>query len=232
MRQSTRNDAHQQAVDALLAGGHAYWSDCIRSPRPTAPAVGRHRAYDPADRDRDLGPGEGRAVRFQVPDDGGATGWNDLIRGEITVRARQHRGLRDPSSGRVADVLPRQRESTTPFMGITHVIRGEDLINVTPKYLLLRARAGHRRTDPEFAHMPLIVNEQRKKLSKRRDDVSLTDYRDRGILARGHGELPGAAGLGPGGRCRGEPAPARPESSGSPRSSTSRRSARRRRSST
>jgi glutamyl-tRNA synthetase len=66
-------------------------------------------------------------------------------------------------------------------MGITHVIRGEDLLNVTPKQMLLRAALGYA-GQPVQAHLPLIVNEQRKKLSKRRDDVSLLDYRDRGYL--------------------------------------------------
>jgi glutamyl-tRNA synthetase len=74
-------------------------------------------------------------------------------------------------------------------MGVTHVIRGEDLINVTPKQLLLRDALRATGTidaaapgSQTFAHLPLIVNEQRKKLSKRRDDVSLLDYRDRGYL--------------------------------------------------
>ena len=179
LRQSTRNDAHQQAVDALLEAGHAYWSDPVAE--ADRAAVGG-RAYDPADRDRDLGPGDGRAVRFKVPDDGGATGWNDLIRGEITV---EHANIEDFVIRR-ADGSPTfflANASDDAFMGITHVIRGEDLINVTPKYLLLRRAMGIPGPDPVFAHMPLIVNEQRKKLSKRRDDVSLTDYRDRGILA-------------------------------------------------
>ena len=64
----------------------------------------------------------------------------------------------------------------------THVVRGEDLINVTPKVLMLRRALGAS-DGPEFAHLPLIVNEQRKKLSKRRDDVALESYRERGVLA-------------------------------------------------
>ncbi|MHB1139055.1 MAG: glutamate--tRNA ligase [Microthrixaceae bacterium] len=178
LRQSSRNEAHQVAVDALLASGRAYWSD------PVAEAdrekVGG-RAYDPADRDRELGPGEGRAVRFKVPQDGGATGWDDLIRGEISV---EHANTEDFVIRR-ADGSPTfflANTSDDAFMGITHVIRGEDLINVTPKYLLLREAMGIEGPIPQFAHMPLIVNEQRKKLSKRRDDVSLMDYRDRGFL--------------------------------------------------
>jgi len=176
--QSTRNEAHQVAVDALLASGDAYWSSPVAE--ADRAAVGG-RAYDPADRERGLGPGEGRAVRFKVPADGGATGWHDLIRGEISV---EHANIEDFVIRR-ADGSPTfflANTSDDAFMGITHVIRGEDLINVTPKYLLLRAAMGVPGPIPQFAHMPLIVNEQRKKLSKRRDDVSLMDYRDRGFL--------------------------------------------------
>ena len=66
-------------------------------------------------------------------------------------------------------------------MKISHVIRGEDLVNTTPRVLLLRQAMGGDDV-PVYAHLPLIVNEQRKKLSKRRDDVSIGDYADRGYL--------------------------------------------------
>ena len=176
--QSTRNEAHQVAVDALLDSGDAYWSAPVAE--ADRAALGG-KAYDPQDRDRELGPGEGRAVRFKVPADGGSTRWTDLIRGEIVV---EHANIEDFVIRR-ADGSPTfflANTSDDAFMGITHVIRGEDLINVTPKYLLLRAAMGIPGPIPQFAHMPLIVNEQRKKLSKRRDDVSLMDYRDRGFL--------------------------------------------------
>ncbi len=150
LHQSTRDDAHQEAIQALVRDGAAYESE--------------------------------GAVRFRVPDDGGSTGWVDLIRGEISV---EHANIEDfvirRSDGSPTFFLA--NASDDAHMGITHVIRGEDLINVTPKYLLLRRAMGIGGPDPEFAHMPLIVNEQRKKLSKRRDDVSLMDYRDRGFLA-------------------------------------------------
>ncbi len=179
VHQSQRDDAHQAAVDVLLAGGHAYWSDAV--PEGERDRVGG-RAYDPADRDRGLPPARGRAVRFKVPHDGGVTSWNDLIRGEITV---EHEHIEDFVIRR-ADGSPTfflANASDDAHMGITHVIRGEDLINITPKYLLLRAAMGLEDATLQLAHMPLIVNEQRKKLSKRRDDVSLMDYRDRGYLA-------------------------------------------------
>jgi len=119
------------------------------------------------------------AVRFRVPEEG-STSWDDVIRGRVTF---EHSNLED-------FVIRRSDGSATFFvanavddadLGITHVVRGEDLVNVTPKVLLLRHALGHRE-DPVFAHLPLIVNERRKKLSKRRDDVALEDYRSRGFL--------------------------------------------------
>jgi len=181
--QSTRFDTHQTAIDALLAAGLAYWSAPV--PEGDRERTGG-KAYDIADRDRDLGPGEGRAVRFIIPASG-TTSWVDQIRGEISF---DHANLED-------FVIRRADGSPTFFianacddaeMGITHVIRGEDLINVTPKQLLLRDAlaatgfAGAAGERPTFAHLPLIVNEQRKKLSKRRDDVSMLDYVERGFL--------------------------------------------------
>ena len=175
--QSSRNAEHQIAVDALLESGAAYWSSPIAEGDRAQFA---NKAYDPADRDRHLGPGEGRAVRFRVPENGN-TSWNDLIRGEISV---EHANIEDfvirRANGSPTFFLA--NASDDAFMGITHVIRGEDLINVTPKYLLLREAMQIPGALPQFAHMPLIVNEQRKKLSKRRDDVSLMDYKDRGFL--------------------------------------------------
>jgi glutamyl-tRNA synthetase len=66
-------------------------------------------------------------------------------------------------------------------MAISHVVRGEEHVNGTPKYLLIAEALGldHH---PVFAHLPVLVNEQRKKLSKRRDSVSVADFRDEGYL--------------------------------------------------
>ncbi|MCP4434087.1 MAG: glutamate--tRNA ligase [Actinomycetia bacterium] len=176
VRQSEFADAHRQAVDQLVLDGHAYWSTPV--PEGERDRTGG-KAWDPADRDRDLGPGDGRAVRFKVPDSG-SVAWHDLIRGEVSF---ENENLED-------FVVARADGSPTFFlancvddheMGVTHVIRGEDLLNVTPKQLLLRSALGYP-GQPTQAHLPLIVNEQRKKLSKRRDDVSLLDYRERGFL--------------------------------------------------
>ncbi|MFV0315354.1 MAG: glutamate--tRNA ligase [Microthrixaceae bacterium] len=176
VRQSEFADAHREAVDGLLAAGKAYWSTPV-PPEDRERTGGR--GYDPAERDRGLGPGDGRAVRFKVPHEG-TTAWSDLIRGDVSF---DNENLED-------FVIARADGSPTFFlanciddheMGVTHIIRGEDLLNVTPKQMLLRNALGYPGC-PTQAHLPLIVNEKRKKLSKRRDDVSLLDYRDRGYL--------------------------------------------------
>ena len=119
------------------------------------------------------------AIRFRVPEEG-TTSWDDQIRGPV-VFENQH----------IEDFVVRRADGTATFftanavddldLGITHVVRGEDLVNVTPKVILLREALGES-APLKFAHLPLIINEQRKKLSKRRDDVALEAYRERGIL--------------------------------------------------
>lgn len=134
------------------------------------------------------------AIRFRVGDDG-TTSWDDVIRGTVTFE-HEH----------VEDFVIRRGDGSATFfianavddvdLGITHVVRGEDLVNVTPKVIMLRRALGHDEL-PVFAHLPLIVNEQRKKLSKRRDDVSLASYRDRGVLAEAMTNYLALLGWGP-----------------------------------
>ncbi|MBU6328471.1 MAG: glutamate--tRNA ligase, partial [Acidobacteria bacterium] len=180
VHQSERGHLHAAAVTTLLAEGRAYWCSCTSDEvKARAEARGGTPGYDGHCRDRGLGPGAGHVVRFRVPDTG-STAFDDLIRGHVSF---ENANLED---------FVIQRSNGSPMFhlanavddaeqGITHVIRGEDLINVTPKVLLLREAL---RTPGEliFAHLPLIVNEKRQKLSKRRDDVSVGDYIDRGYL--------------------------------------------------
>ena len=171
---------HAEVVEQLLADGHAYRCDCTQEEVAARNKdAGGPPGYDGHCRDRGVGPEVPHVVRFRVPDEG-STGWDDIVRGEITF---EHRNLED--------FVLRRRDGNPMFIvanavddvdaAITHVVRGEDLINVTPKMLLVRAAMGV--TEPiTFAHLPLIVNEQRKKLSKRFGDVAIEDYRRRGIL--------------------------------------------------
>lgn len=195
VHQSERGDMHAAAIETLLANGSAYWCECTpEESKARAEARGGTPGYDGFCRDRDLGPGEGRVVRFRVPDTG-TTSFDDLIRGTVSFE------------NAVLEDFVILRSNGTPMFhlanavddadqGITHVIRGEDLINVTPKVLLIREAL---RTPGQliFAHLPLIVNEKRQKLSKRRDDVSVGDYIDRGYLSEAMVNYLATLGWGP-----------------------------------
>lgn len=178
LHQSDRLADHRAAADRLVDTGHAYWCDCA-----PAEVAQRNRgsggAYDGFCRDRGLAGGAGLALRFRSPDDG-VTAWDDVIRGKVSF---ENANLEDfvllRSNGLPTFLLANVTDDVA--MGITHVIRGEDHVNGTPKYLLVRAALGLALT-PTFAHLPLLVNEQRKKLSKRRDDVSVADYKAAGYL--------------------------------------------------
>jgi glutamyl-tRNA synthetase len=180
-RQSERFDAYHQVAADLLARGLAYRCDCSQEAvKARLAEQGSAGGYDGFCRDRTLGPGEGMVVRFRTPRTG-ATAWDDEIRGRVSF---ENELLEDfvivRSNGTPMFHLANAYDDLD--MAITHVIRGEDLVNTTPRVLLLREAMGA--TDhPVYAHLPLIVNEKRQKLSKRRDDVSVGDYRDRGYLA-------------------------------------------------
>ncbi len=181
VHQSERAEAYRDAIDRLLADGAAYWCDCTPDAvKARAEARGGTPGYDGHCRERGLGPGEGRVVRFRVPG-AGTTSFDDVVRGEVSFE-----------NANLDDFVIRRSRGTPMFhlanavddaaQGITHVVRGEDLINVTPKVLLLR-EALQIPGELVFAHLPLIVNDKRQKLSKRRDDVSVGDYIDRGYLS-------------------------------------------------
>ncbi len=203
VHQSDNLDKHTAAVEQLEAAGAVYWCDCTRDEidaRNKARKDGR-TGYDGYCRDRGLEKAPGRALRFRVPE--GQTSWPDKVRGEVTF---ENVNVDDfvvaRSTGAPLFVLANTVDDAS--MGITHVIRGEDHVNNTAKYLLLW-RALDFGDVPTFAHLPLLVNEQRKKLSKRRDPVSVADFKAPRLPARGDAQLPRAARLGPGGRHRDPP---------------------------
>ena len=174
--QSQRGSRYQEAVEKLLADGAAYACDCT-------PAEIQKRAgsagYDGHCRDRGLEPSAGRVVRFHSPDEG-VTVVEDLIRGrpEFANATVEDFAIRK-SSGQPLFILANVVDDAD--MDITHVIRGEDHLTNTAKYELLWTALGYG-DFPVFAHLPLLVNEKRQKLSKRRDKVALEQYRDEGYL--------------------------------------------------
>jgi glutamyl-tRNA synthetase len=178
--QSDRSELYATAAAKLLASGRAYWCDCTAEEvQARAKARGGPPGYDGHCRERGLEQGPTTALRFRTPDEG-ATSFEDLIRGEVTV---ENRTLEDfvllRSSGTPTFLLANIVDDAD--MEITHVVRGEEHVNGTPKYLCLSDALGldYR---PVFAHLPVLVNEQRKKLSKRKDSVSVQEFRDAGYL--------------------------------------------------
>ena len=158
--------------------GRAYYCDCTREDvqARTGNAAPGLRRLLPRPRP---GPGEGRALRFRTPDEG-ETVVVDLIRGEPTF---ENKLIEDfviaRGDGSPVFLLANVVDDMT--MGITHVIRAEEHLPNTPKQQLLWEALGA--TPPIWAHVPVVVNEKRQKLSKRRDKVALEAYRDEGYLA-------------------------------------------------
>jgi glutamyl-tRNA synthetase len=131
-----------------------------------------------------LARGDGRALRFRTPDEG-VVEVHDLVRGDVEF---PQRALEDficvKGNGKPLFVLANAVDDRT--MAISHVIRGEDQLPTTPRQIMLwGALNGAEKVDlalPAYAHLPLLVNERGKKLSKRRDPVAVEMYRSQGYL--------------------------------------------------
>ncbi len=194
-RQSERRDIYRDVVERLVAAGEVYEAystpDEVEARHLTAgrnPKLG----YDNFDRDltdeqRAAFRKEGRrpVLRLRMPDD--AISWKDLVRGETTFAPGSvpdyalTRGSGDPLYTLVNPV-------DDALMKITHVLRGDDLLSSTPRQIALyRAlmRIGVAERVPEFGHMPAVLGEGTKKLSKRDPQSNLFLHRDRGFIPEG-----------------------------------------------
>src|SRR5688572_11602490 len=178
VRQSERRDEHLAAAHRLIESGHAYWCDCTTEAIEARKGPGG--GYDGFCRDRGLGPAEDHVIRSRVPDEGTTT-VVDVIRDSATFENATIDDFVIVRRGG-APMFVLANAVDDDFQRVTHVIRGEEHLSTTPKYLLLR-HALEMGDDPVFAHLPLLVNEQRQKLSKRRDKVSLLQFRDEGYVA-------------------------------------------------
>jgi glutamyl-tRNA synthetase len=178
-RQSERAAVYAEAAERLVASGHAYRCDCTPEQIKERTKANATPGYDGYCRDRNVAAGEGVSVRFRTPDEGTVT-FTDVIRGEITER---NETVEDfvivRSTGHPTFYLANAVDDID--MGITHIIRGEDLTSSTRRVLLLREALGATER-PVFAHLPLLVGQDRQKLSKRHGDIALEDYRDKGYL--------------------------------------------------
>ncbi len=186
--QSQRLDRYRAAAAALVAGGHAYSCYCslerLREERDTAEARGEAWQYDraclrlPPERIAALeATGAPRAIRFKVPET--TTAFADAVHGRIAFDTRT---IEDFVVLR-SDGHPTYHLSVVVDdidMQITHVIRGDDHISNTPKHVMLfEAMAA---PVPVFAHVPLILGADKKRLSKRHGATSVTEYRRQGYL--------------------------------------------------
>lgn len=186
--QMQRTDRHRQAIDQLITAGHAYY--CYSSPeeveqmREKARAQGLKPRYDGTWR-----PEEGKTlpaipndrkpvVRFKTPQDG-VTSWDDLVKGRISIANEE-----------LDDLIIARADGTPTYnfcvvvddwdMQITHVIRGDDHVNNTPRQIVILEALGA--TVPFYGHVPMILGPDGEKLSKRHGAVSIMDYDTQGYL--------------------------------------------------
>ncbi len=186
--QTRRFDRYKEVIAQLLEQGCAYHCYCskeeLEAMREKAEKEGT------ATYDRRWRPEEGKVlppipegrepvVRFKMPLEG-ATHWRDLVKGDITI---PNEALDDLIIAR-ADGTPTYNFCVVVDdfdMGITHVIRGDDHVNNTPKQINILKAVGA--TLPEYGHLPMILNEQGRKISKRSGDtVAITEFDAMGIL--------------------------------------------------
>jgi glutamyl-tRNA synthetase len=176
--QSDNLALHQATAAQLHEQGRAYYCDCTRD-MIVARTGDAHRGYDGFCRDRGLAPGPGRALRFRTPDEG-ATVVDDQVRGMTTF---ENATLEDfviaRADGSILFLLANVVDDISQRISL--VIRAEEHLSNTPKQQLLWVALGQE--PPGWAHVPIIVNSKRQKLSKRRDKVALEDFRDEGYLA-------------------------------------------------
>jgi len=186
--QSERIDRHRAMAERLVAGGHAYYCYCtaesLKAKRDAAEQAGSAWRYDrtcsaltPAEieaREREKIP---RVVRFRVP--AGPTRFDDLVHGPIEFDGAN---IEDFVLLR-SDGQPTYQLSVVSDdveMKISHVVRGDDHISNTPKQILLYRAVGA--DEPRFAHVPLILGPDKKRLSKRHGATSVTEYERQGYL--------------------------------------------------
>jgi glutamyl-tRNA synthetase len=165
----------------LFESGRAYYCDCTTEAIQARKPPGSPPGYDGFCRDRALPPGPGRALRFRVPP--GRTVVDDVVRGRVEFDNDKLGGdfVIVKSNGGAIFYLANTVDDLDE--GISHVLRAEEHLPNTPKnQLLWEALAPDGPPPPTWAHLPVLVNEARKKLSKRRDKVALESFRDEGYL--------------------------------------------------
>lgn len=182
--QSDRLEIYQGYVKQLVEEDKAYTCFCSRERLDELRASG-HFGYDGHCRDLDkdevekrLAAGQEHVIRMKMPRDTQLV-FDDLVRGQVSMNS-------DDSDDQViqkSDGFPTYHMAVVVddhLMEISHIIRGEEWLSSVPKHLVLYDYLGW--PVPKFAHLPNILNAQRKKLSKREGDVAVSDFREKGYL--------------------------------------------------
>ncbi|MGN5992697.1 glutamate--tRNA ligase [Corynebacterium striatum] len=194
-RQSQRMDIYADVLEKLKEGGYVYPAySTAEEVEERHKAAGRDPKLGYDNYDRDLTDeqiaafeAEGRKPvwRLRMPEQDWT--WNDLVRGELTFKSEtQPDYVVARSNGAPLYTLVNPVDDA--LMGITHVLRGEDLLSSTPRQLALYEalkELGIAKQTPEFGHLPFVMGEGNKKLSKRDPQSNLFNHRDAGIIPEG-----------------------------------------------
>ena len=182
INQSERNEIYAKAAKKIIESGDAYWCDCseeeLDQMRKEQMAAGKKPMYDGRSRNLGIERSEKTVLRLATPEKGEII-INDLIRGEIKF-----------SNSELDDLILLRSDGTPTYhlcnvvddfeQNVTTVIRGEDHISNTPRQIHIQKALGY--PDLEYAHLPLVLGTDKKRLSKRNAATSLEDYREKGYL--------------------------------------------------
>lgn len=188
--QSERLDIYKKYVDELVAGGKAYHCFCSaerltqvreeQAKNKQAPKYDKHCLALASDEvTKRLAAGESHVLRLNISLERGDVVFDDLVRGQVKINARDI----DDQVLMKSDGFPTYHLANVVddhLMEITHVIRGEEWLPSTPKHILLYESFEWEL--PQFAHIPLLLNPDKSKLSKRQGDVAVEDYLKKGYL--------------------------------------------------
>ncbi|MCP4286035.1 MAG: glutamate--tRNA ligase [Gammaproteobacteria bacterium] len=180
--QTHRFDRYNQAIDELIESGHAYRCNCSRERidalRDEAMKNKEKPRYDGHCQNQEVDPSQPHVVRFRNPDSGVVV-VNDMVKGEITVNNEE-----------LDDLIIRRTDGSPTYnlsvvvddmdMEITHVIRGDDHVNNTPRQINILMALG--KQPPRYAHVPMILGSDGARLSKRHGAVGVMQYMEEGFL--------------------------------------------------
>jgi len=189
-QQSSRLPLYREYAEKLLAGGQAYYCFCTserleqlrteQAANKQAPKYDKHCLGLPKEEIQNrLAVDEPHVIRLSVSSERDAIVFQDLVRGAVSIHVKDI----DDQVLMKSDGFPTYHLANVVddhLMQITHVIRGEEWLPSTPKHVLLYEAFGWEA--PQFAHLPLLLNADKSKLSKRQGDVAVEDYLKKGYL--------------------------------------------------